>query len=273
MKKEESLINKVKHLLKKANAPLRLHRFGPKIYELWQHIFALFVKANCCLSYRRVSKFLKSLGFIVASKSTLQRYAAKLNLFFWQKMFYQTIKSVSSIVFMDGTGLSKTKPSEYYIHRVDGRKPFDKGFHFSIIADENSKIVSLRLRKRYSHDIKDARYLTKRLIHKPDIMLMDKGYDSETLHRYFAEKNIWSIAPVKKNWAKGQLRKKLKNNFPQEIYNKRSRVESIFHAFKQKYGCSVNSKNIASARSEVYCKAILHNIFLKMFRLSGHTRN
>ena len=35
MDKKESIINKVKHLLDKANAPVRLHRFGPKIYELW----------------------------------------------------------------------------------------------------------------------------------------------------------------------------------------------------------------------------------------------
>ncbi|MCF7799211.1 hypothetical protein K9M74_04890, partial [Candidatus Woesearchaeota archaeon] len=46
----------------------------------------------------------------------------------------------------------------------------------------------------------------------------------------------------------------------------------IFHAFKQKFGSSVSSRHIASARSEVYCKAILHNIFLLLARLSGQTR-
>ncbi|MCF7799254.1 hypothetical protein K9M74_05110, partial [Candidatus Woesearchaeota archaeon] len=46
---------------------------------------------------------------------------------------------------------------------------------------------------------------------------------------------------------------------------------SIFHAFKQKFGSSVSSRHIASARSEVYCKAILHNIFLLLARLSGQT--
>ena len=50
---------------------------------------------------------------------------------------------------------------------------------------------------------------------------MDKGYDSEELHRYFASQNIQSIAPVRKNWARGQLRRKLKDNFPQKLYNKR----------------------------------------------------
>ena len=80
MKKKENMINKVKHLLKSAGAPVRLHRFGPKTYCLWQHVFALFIRAECRLSYRRTSNLLQGLGFNVASKSTLQRYAAKLDL-------------------------------------------------------------------------------------------------------------------------------------------------------------------------------------------------
>jgi transposase len=271
MEKEERLTNKVKHLLRRIGAPKRLHHFGPKTYKLWQHIFALFVKANCGLSYRRTTAFLRGLGFKVAAKSTLQRYAAKLRLPFWQRMFSLTFSNVTDIVSMDGTGLEKTKTSQHYIKRIDGRKPYEKGFQFGIIVGEDSKILSLRLRKRYSHDIRNAKYLARRLPSKPKVMLMDKGYDSEKLHRYFAEQNIWSIAPVKKNWRKGQLRKKLKTDFPQNLYNKRSRVESIFHAFKQKFGASVSSKKIGAARTEVYCKAILYNIALRVIQLLGQT--
>lgn len=252
--------------------PRFLHHFGPKIYELWQHIFALFVKYKCQLSYRRVSKFLRELGFKVATKSTLQRYAAKLHLPFWRRIFETTISKSCRIVCMDGTGLEKTRASQHYIKRIDAKSPFSKAFHFGIIVGENSKILSLRIRKRYTHDMADARYLASRLPNKPEIILMDKGYDSEKLHKYFAEQNIWSIAPVKKNWAKGQLRKKLRDDFPKEIYSKRNRVESIFHSFKQKFGSSVSSKNICPARSEVYCKAILHNLFLRFVHVLGQTR-
>ncbi len=271
MKEKSGLINKIKHLLSKIGAPKRLHRFGPKIYNLWQHVFALFVKANCCLSYRRTTNFLRSLGFKVATKSTLQRYAAKLRLAFWQKLFTETISRISKIVSMDGTGLERTKASQHYIKRIDGKLSFCKGFHFGIIVGENSKILSLRIRKKYSHDMKDARYLASRLPNKPEIMLMDKGYDSEALHKYFASQNIWSIAPVRKNMKRGYYRKKMKTNFPQKLYNKRSRVESIFHAFKQKFGSNISSKNISPARTEVYCKAILHNIALMINQVLGQT--
>jgi len=271
MKKEERLVNKIKRLLHQIGAPKRLHRFGPKMYCLWQHIFALFVKADCCFSYRRTTYFLRNLGLKVATKSTLQRYAAKLRLPFWQRLFAETVSKITDIVCMDGTSLERSKTSQHYIWRIDGNRHFSKGFHFGIIVGENNKILSLRLRKRYTNDMTDARYLAKRLPGKPKIILMDKGYDSEKLHRYFAEQNIWSIAPVKKNWANGQLRKKLKDNFPQKLYNKRSRVESTFHAFKQKFGANINSRNIAPARSEVYCKTILYNIFFRVIRLLGQT--
>ena len=269
MKQKNKLVQKVKHLLHKIKAPKRLHRFGPKLYELWQHVFALFVKAECQFSYRKTTNFLRNIGFKVATKSTLQRYSKKLLLPFWQKIFYQTIGKVSKIVSADGTGLERTKASDHYIHRIDAKRPFCKGYHLSIIVGEDSKILSLRIRQKYCHDMKDIRYLAKKLPNKPKIILMDKGYDSEELHRYFAMQNIKSIAPVRKNWARGQFRKQLKDNFPQKLYNKRSRVESVFHALKQKYGNSVNSKKIISARSEIYCKAILYNLFLKLIQVLG----
>jgi len=175
MSKENKLINKIKHLLSKAKAPKYLHHFGPKMYELWQHVFTLLVKAECQLSYRRTTRFLRDLGFKVATKSTLQRYSAKLLLPFWQKIFYGTIFKIGDIVSIDGTGLERTKASEHYIRRIDDKKPFCKGYHLSLIVGEDSKILSLRLRKRYTHDIVDVKYLAKRLINKPKIIVMDKA--------------------------------------------------------------------------------------------------
>ena len=271
MKEKTNLIKKVKLLLKKAKAPVRLHHFGPKTYKLWQHVFALFIRANCRLSYRRTTKLLRNIGFIVASKSTLQRYSKKLSLPFWQKILSLTIKSASKIVSIDGTGLEKTSASEHYIKRIDRDSMFGKGYHLSIAVGENSQILSLRLRKKYCHDIKDVKNLFKQLPHKPEIILLDKGYDAEWMHKYFKQQRVRSVAPVRKNVRRGFNRLALKRNFPKELYNKRNRVESIFHAFKTKYGSSVSSQHIASARSEVYCKAILHNIFLKMLRLLGQT--
>jgi transposase len=271
MKKKKNLIKKVKLLLKKTNMPKYLHHFGPKLYQLWQHVFALFFKANCKLSYRRTTGILRELGFNVASKSTLQRYASKLKIPFWKQIFNLTIGKNTSIFSIDGTGLEKTISSKHYIKRIDSEYKFSQGFHFSIVVDNKGKIQGLRLRKNHGSDVKDIRCLYRNLINKPKIILMDKGYDAEWIHELFEDNGIRSIAPTRKNAKKGFFRKKLIKNFPKKLYGKRNMVESVFHAFKQKYGSNIFSKNIASARSEVYCKAILHNLSFKILRLLGQT--
>ena len=127
MKKQNKLINKVKHLLNKHGMPRFLHHVGPKLYQLWQHVFALFVKTECQLSYRRTTRFLRNLGFKVATKSTWQRYAAKLDIPFWQQLFNETISKASKIMSIDGTGLERTKASQHYIRRIDSKREFSKG--------------------------------------------------------------------------------------------------------------------------------------------------
>lgn len=270
--KQEKLINKVKHFLKKINARRYLHHFGPKTYELWQHVFALFVKANCKFSYRQTSYFLRSLSFKVASKSTLQRYSAKLNASFWQRMFKLTIQKSTEIMAIDGTGLEKSRASEHYIKRINSDRKSGRAFHFSILSDANNKIISLRLRKKYCGDPKDVKYLYKNALVKPKIILMDKGYDAEWIHKLFRQDGIETIIPARKNAKRGFYRLLMKGSLSKQLYNKRNMVESTFHSFKQKFGSSVSSKLITSARSEVYCKAILHNIFLKIMKDLGHTR-
>jgi len=269
MKNKTALINKIKLLLGRAKAPKHLNRFGPKTYELWQHIFALFVKSYCQLSYRSTACFLRQLGFSIATKSTLQRYSAKLGLPFWQTVFDKTVNSKSSIGAIDSTGLEKSKASFYYIRRIDDKK-VRRHFQLSIFC-LGKKILSLRLRSKPSHDAKNVKYLFSRAKKRPSTMLMDKGYDAEWIHEFFADKNIRSIAPVRKGWSRGYYRKKLAVKFPQKLYNKRSRIESLFHSFKQRYGSSISSKLANTARSEVYCRAILYNLFIWLCRLLGQS--
>ena len=269
MKDKNKLINKIKLLLNKVKAPKYLHRFGPKTYELWQHIFGLFVKSYCQLSYRSTIYFLKYLGFSVAAKSTLQRYSAKLSSPFWQTVFDKTVSSKSSIGAIDSTGLERSKASFYYVKRI-GSVKVRRYFQLSVLSSGN-KIISLRLRSKPSHETKDVKYLFARAKRSPSTVLMDKGYDAEWIHKFFAQRNVRSIAPVRKGWRKGFYRKKLAIGFPQKLYNKRSKIESLFHSFKQRFGSNVASKLANSARSEIYCRAILHNLFILLCRLLGQS--
>ncbi|MEM2139151.1 MAG: hypothetical protein QXM96_03280 [Candidatus Woesearchaeota archaeon] len=146
--------NKIKHLIRRAKLPRYLHRFGPKIYEFWQHAFALIAKALFRLNFRRTYKLLDQLGFIVATKSTLQRQAKTIPLKIWQDLLKATLGEKSEIVAIDGTGLSKCTRSWHYIKRID--VDFVNSFYkMSVCIDvKNRKFASIRLRAKRASDIK-----------------------------------------------------------------------------------------------------------------------
>jgi len=273
MRDKVKLVHKVKELLRSAGAPRFLHRYGPRTYELWQHVFALFVKSYCRLSYVRTQQFLRQLGFDVATKSTLQRYAKKLSLPFWQTVLKLSIGKTSSIGAIDGTGIGRSYASSHYLRRIDQDLKIRRGFYLMMLVSSNHKILSLRLRSKRAAEIKDVAYLWKRNPQTLSVITMDKAYDAEWLHQFFHQQNVKSIIPVRKGGHRGYHRKKLIKNFPQQLYNTRNSSESVFHAIKQKFGNSINSRHIHSARTEIYCQAILHNLYATIKQLLGCSPN
>jgi mannose/cellobiose epimerase-like protein (N-acyl-D-glucosamine 2-epimerase family) len=60
MTKEGKIARKIKRFLRKLGYPRWLHQFGPKTYQLFDHIFALVAAAVFQLSLRRVEKRLST---------------------------------------------------------------------------------------------------------------------------------------------------------------------------------------------------------------------
>ena len=125
----------------------------------------------------------------------------------------------------------------------------------------------MRLRSKKAHDIRDAKYLIKRFPSKPNKLLADKGYDANWLHKFCHDKSITSIIPardygVKKIPRAMAHRNKGKRDFSNRTYHRREMIESVFSAIKRKFGASVSSVKFSAQRAEMYCRAIIHNIFL-----------
>ena len=93
-----------------------------------------------------------------------------------------------------------------------------------------------------------------------ELIVMDKAYDSEKLHRYLREHGIFSIAPVKKNWAKGQIRKQLKDCFDYGLYWQRNLVEALFSALKRLFGNHLRGLTARTQRAELYMRLIAYNL-------------
>lgn len=263
-KKEVKLVNKVKRLLRRLGCPRWLHHFGPKTYEFYQHLAALLVRHYCRLSYRRVADFLDSLGFTYPSKSALQYTAKKIPKSLWDNALKITSGNKHHIVAIDGTGLSRTNPSYYYLRRIDGKIP-KIPVKLSIAVDTRTKkYCAAKIRVLPSHDIKDAKYLLSKLI--TNILVADKGYDADWLHRYCHERGIETHIPLR-DYGKTNRnsffshRKKASRKFRLRTYHRREIVEAGFHSIKAKFGSSVSSKTAKTIRAEVYGGLLCHNLF------------
>ncbi len=260
MNKEERLVKKIKRLLRRANLPRWLHHFGPKTYEFWQHVLALFIRQACRLSYRRVSRLLRDLGFAVPSYSALAKMNRRATQIL-QKLFYQTCPRGQVVVAsVDATTISRTNPSWHYIKRIDRKKPVSRPLKLSQVVDtRRKKILALRLRAKPRHDTQDIKYLLRRM-RMPKIFVADKGYDAEWIHALAHERGIITMIPSRKKVHRGFYRKKMQKLWRTQTYHRREMSESVFGAGKQKYGSYCNSRNIWTQRSDIYVRAALHNL-------------
>jgi len=62
MKKRDKQLNKIRRLLRRLGQPRWLHRYGPKTYDLADHVRALVLKTAGQFSYRRTVYWLRQLG-------------------------------------------------------------------------------------------------------------------------------------------------------------------------------------------------------------------
>jgi len=264
MEKEVKLVKKVKRLLKRLACPRWLHHFGPKTYELYHHLVALLVRHYCKgLSYRRVVKLLRLFDIVCPSKSALQYTARRLPSALWQKALAVTAGTKHHIIAIDSTGLSRTSPSYHYLKRIDGKMPKIPVKMSCAIDTKTKKFCAVKTRVLPAHDIKDAPYLLD--ASRPDIGVLDKGYQAESLYKHAHQKGILLMIPQKKNVRRGFFRKQMQKLFRMRTYHRREMAETGVWAFKQKCGSSVSSKNVKTIRADVYGRCLCHNFLGRKF--------
>jgi len=269
MKKEERLINKVKRLLRRLRVPRYLHRFGPKTYEFYEHLQALVVKTYCKLSYRRINYLLDSLGIRCPSKSALHYTMQRISSAFWQKMLELTSSGMHYLVALDSTGFSRVNPSYHYLRRINGCIPKIPVKLSCTFDTRKKKFCAAKIRVLPAHDIKDAKHLLQKT--NARIIVADKAYDANSLHKYCNENNIKAHIPIR-NYGKSRhnnysARRKAAKYFRLRTYHRRELIESGNSALKRKYGTSVSSRSAQMIRAELYLRLNCHNLFLKIIEI------
>jgi len=263
MSTETKLVIKIQRLLKQVKCPRYLHHFGPKKYQVKHHLTALLSMQSFRLSLRRVVSLLELLGVKVPTPSALCKSRKRIPASLWNSLLKITAGIENERVAIDGTGFSTTNPSFHYVKRIDRKNPVKRFAKLSaLFSIDKKKFIALRIRARPRNDIKDVNYLLRQNSSMKKLF-GDKGYDAEFIHEYCWNHNIQTIIPKKKNIHRGIYRKRQMKNYSDEEYHQRSLIESGFGSLKRKYGGYVLSKRFRSIQSEIYCKAICHNLSLE----------
>ena len=261
MKKEKRLVNKIRRLIRQAGLPRFLHRFGPKKFLLWQLCLGLLIKEVFRLSYRRAMKFLDEFYRIKLHWTTLQKFRKRVHLSIWQALLKCTVKGAIAVAAIDGTSMQRNNPSMHYLKRIDREKKISVPIYLNVMVDVlKRKFVAIRHHATKAGELSDVPYLFDQSPEEVELAVMDKLYDSEKLHRFLRGKGTYSVIPVKKNWAKGQYRKQLKDCFDYGLYWQRNFIESLFSALKRLFGNHLRGLTARTQRAEIYMRLIAYNL-------------
>jgi len=282
--KHISFLTLTLNAVKAADIPVYRTRFSKHEFNQHQLLSLLIFKEYLGVKYRQLCDILelnedikKILGCSrMPHYSTLckfsHRISSKLISKVLQKvtsLFYRSSGRISTIA-VDSTGFPTSYFSYYYSVRAHKER---KGFLKVSLAVDTQKqtILSLKITGNRQHDSQHVQSLLRNAsrIKLAHYYVLDKGYDSEAIHRQIREEiRAISYIPIR-NWnashVGGLFRQKMVKEFDKTIYGKRNLVETVFSVVKRKFGGYVRGICFKNQVKEIKLKCIAYSVdrFLK----------
>lgn len=267
-------INLLRSALRRAQVPVYWHKNSPKTYTVHQHAILLVFRRKLGNSYVEYEEFwlpvlepiCQAIGLKrIPDQSTMCKEEHRLRPYLEAAnvRLLQAILPERPFATGDGTGLSFTGKSSYYVRRIMGQRGVKrKGYaRLVIVITPKNFILGAGLRVLPTGELNLLRKIWPKLARKPSTLIWDKAGDSEKLHKWLEhDEKVRSIAPVRKGAVRGHFRLKLKNNFPQKTYNKRNHSETTIKLYKQSFGENLKASSLKGRRAEVASNVLTHNL-------------
>ncbi len=197
--------------------------------------------------------------------TTINKFALRVKQTFLEAIIAKMVRSNNaSLVAIDRTGFNLNSRSPYFCTIAGERNRF---MQTNVAVEVKRRlIIAVRLRRKKRNENIDVPHLMMESSKQLPItaFLADKAYDSEKNHELASAIGTRLITPLR--WKNvpvyrthGIHRKKLRRNFPSEIYRQRVIVESIFSAVKRRFGYRIYSKKFDSQKNELLFRFIAYN--------------
>jgi hypothetical protein len=266
-------------VVKSTHLPLYSCRFSKKLYTQHQLLVLVLFKDYRNQHYR---EFVEDVGdmekiqeilnlSIVPHFTTLQKFLCRIKSLYLRITFRKTLNLFYTnddkipITAIDSSGFTSGYCSHYYSVRTGKiRKHFLKT-SISVDTDQRA-ITGFVASKSRVHDTQHAPKLLRQChkIRKSDCYVMDKGYDSEEIHRLIREDlHSESIIPLR-SWNNeiigGTYRQEMARQFNVEKYGRRQLVENRFSVLKRKFSGDLKARKFLIQMKEIANKMIVCNI-------------
>jgi len=262
MKEKKTLKEKAYDLWKKAGLPDFFNVKGPKRTPAWMVYVCHLEYTVHAPAWRRAANFMADYHATQRHWTTWQKAIAKWPAWVWDALAAASAGDVEcELAAIDGTGISRTNASQHYLTRIDRANKVKRPIQWMVMVDvKRRKFLSWRIRAKPRGETCDVAYLIRRSPVLPELVLMDKGFDSNPLHTWLRDQGIWSVAPVRKCCKRGRYRKQLRDCFDYGLYWQRNLVETLIGCVKRLFGSHIRARQWRSQRAEIYTRFIAYNI-------------
>ncbi len=261
-------------------------KFSKKIYTQHQLLVLILFKDYRNQHYR---EFIEDVGDMaevqesldlseVPHFTTLQKFISRIKTLYLRFTFKKTVNlfysydDIIPITAIDSSGFTSGYCSHYFSERTGKiRKHFLKT---SISVDTEQQVITGFVASNSRvHDTRHAVKLLRQChkIRKSDCYVMDKGYDSEPIHRQIRDDlHANSVIPIR-SWNNeivgGTYRQEMAQQFNDTIYPRRQIVETKFSVLKRKFRGDLKARKFRIQIKEIAIKMIVCNIYWSLLFL------
>ncbi len=156
---------------------------------------------------------------------------------------------------IDATGFDRHSASRHYANRT--------GYTFrsvkttALVDCETSTVLDIHCSMKQPHDTQVGRQVLTRNLNRLQTVTADKGYDWDDLREELREADV---RPVIKHREFSPLDAAHNARHDDDIYHRRSIVESVFFALKQRYGGTLRARTWFGQFRELVLKAAVRNV-------------